>query len=128
MQTCTIPLTAPHKSGMFRCFFPFSSIQAWVYFFSNILFSCTDLFLHCCQSRQWWGEGEGSVTVHSRKSKPAENTCHQQEVEFSCLLDKCFLDLNKAKKEQAQCFIEAVCGRLNLKRKCGRPALSSENI
>lgn len=100
MQTCTTALMAPHKSEMFCCFFPFSSIQTWVYLFSSILFSCTDLFLHCCQSRQWWGEGAVSLTEHSRKSKPAENTRHQQEVELSCLLDKCFLDLNKARKNK----------------------------
>jgi len=71
-----------------------------VYFFSNTLFSYIDLFLHCCQLSYHWGEGSVPVTVHSRKGKPADNTCHQQEVELSCLLDKAFLNLNKAKRNQ----------------------------
>lgn len=100
MQTCTIPLMAPHKSGMFCYFFPFSSIQTWVYFFSNTLFSCIDLFLHHCQPSYHWGEGSVLVTVHSRKAKPADNTCQQQEEELNCLLDKCSLNLNKAKRNK----------------------------
>lgn len=97
MQTFALPLMGPHKSGMFCYFFPFSSIQIWLYFFSN---TCIDLFLHCCQSSYHWGECSVPVAVHSRKAKPTDNTCHQQEVELSCLLDKCFLNLNKAKRNK----------------------------
>lgn len=115
MQNHMIPIMAPHKSGMFCCLLPFLNIQSWVYFFSNVLFKCTNLFLHCCLSSYHWCKGSVMVTVHSRKAKPADNTCHQQEEELSCLL----LKPKYGKKEQVQCFREPVCGSLDLKESLG---------